>query len=225
VSDAEFEDGYPLAVRWLSTPFWTPVTVARRAAGLLGGGPHKRILDIGAGPGKFCVVGALTTGASFVGVEHRAPLAVVARATAERFGASNARFIHGVFDALDPADYDGIYLFNPFEENLWDWTSHVDQSVQLSQRRFWADLAAAETFLARARSGTRVVTYHGFGSEPPNTYRLLLRERHGSGELELWEQTDGVQRNTERRDRQLAHEAERFFSSDGAGAATGGRRE
>lgn len=113
--------------------------------------------------------------------------------TADRYGAERADFVHGVFDDLDPADFDGMYLFNPFEENLWDPTSHVDQSVPLSERRFRTELEAVDRFLARARPGTKVATYHGFGAEPPLTYKLVLRERCGSGYVDVWEQTDRIQ--------------------------------
>ena len=40
---------------------WTPVHVARRAAQFLVTGPETRVLDVGSGPGKFCLVGALAT--------------------------------------------------------------------------------------------------------------------------------------------------------------------
>jgi len=54
-----------------------------------------------------------------------------------------------------------------------------------------ADVLAAEQLLGRARVGTRVVTYHGFGGVMPDSYRLALRERCYSGLLELWVKTGG----------------------------------
>jgi hypothetical protein len=40
--------------------------------------------------------------------------------------------------------------------------------------------------LHRARRGTRVVTYHGFGGDLPPSYRLELEEEAGTERIELW---------------------------------------
>ena len=48
--------------------------------------------------------------------------------------------------------------------------------------------------LAQARSGTRVVTYHGFGAEPPEGYVLKADEACGSDRLQLWVKAYSVQR-------------------------------
>jgi SAM-dependent methyltransferase len=159
IDDADFDGVYPMQTRAVSSTFWTPIRVASRAAQLLVRDASTRVLDVGSGAGKFCIVGAATTGAQFVGVEHRAHLVETARAAAACVGVANARFIHGTFDAVDVASYDAVYLFNPFEENVWDRRSCIDETVELSCERFLADVERAERLLADARPGTRVVTY------------------------------------------------------------------
>lgn len=186
VIDSVFDDVYPIDVRAVSSSFWTPVSVALRAAELLVSGKRDRILDVGSGVGKFCIVGAASTRASFVGVEQRARFVRVAEDARRQVGARSARFIKGSFDAVDIADFDGIYFFNPFEENLWGADTRLDASVELSERRYHADIEAAKGMLERARIGTRVVTYHGFGGDMPPSYELALSEKQHTDKLDLW---------------------------------------
>lgn len=186
VIDSVFDDVYPIDVRAVSSSFWTPVSVALRAAELLVSGKKDRILDVGSGVGKFCIVGAASTRASFVGIEQRARFVRVAEDARRQVGARSARFIQGSFDAVDIADFDGVYFFNPFEENLWGADTRLDASVELSERRYHADIEAAKGMLERARAGTRVVTYHGFGGDMPPSYELALSEKQHTDKLDLW---------------------------------------
>lgn len=186
VSDLDFDDVFPLAARMVSYWFWTPVAVALRAAGLLARAPCRRVLDVGSGVGKFCIVGAAATGVTFVGVEHREHLVRAARQAARLVGIASAEFVHGTIDAVDVVDFDAIYLFNPFEENLWHRELRLDDEVELSARRFAADVARVQRMLERARLGTRVVTFWGFGGQMPAGYWQVLRERTRCGDLDLW---------------------------------------
>jgi predicted RNA methylase len=190
VSDREFDRLYPIHVRELSRAFWTPVRVAQRATELLAPSPTRRVLDVGSGVGKLCVVGAALTGAEMTGVEHRADLVGVARGVAERLQVP-ARFVVGGLSAVDWREFEAFYFFNPFFENVHR-DNHIDENVELSARRFEADLSAAFTALAGARAGTRVVTYHGFGASMPPTYRLIAQEPAGTDTLKLWLQTEEI---------------------------------
>jgi SAM-dependent methyltransferase len=189
VSDRAFDAVYPPPLRKLSSTFWTPVAVAQRAVTLLvrDAGAHARVLDVGSGAGKLCLIGSIATGASFVGLERREHLVRAAERAAERLGAETCRFAHAQFETADVASFDAIYLFNPFEENLWRPSDRIDTTVELSVERYPQEVARAEVMLARARAGTRVVTYHGFGAPMPDDYALEHREPHRSGGcLELW---------------------------------------
>ena len=188
--DREFDDVFPLVVRRVSRMHWTPVEVAIRAAQLLGSRPGANILDIGAGAGKFCIVAAATVGARVRGVEHRRQLVDVARAAASRVGV-DVDFVHGTLENEDASEVDGVYLFNPFAENISCPHDCLDRTVELSLDRFWRDVATTERFLRRARSGMRVVTYCGFGGSMPEDYVLAHREQH-SATLELWIKRDRV---------------------------------
>lgn len=187
VEDRVFDDLYPLVFRRASRMHWTPVATAMRAATLLAACPDARILDVGSGVGKFCIVAAASTGASVTGVEQRGHLVDAATRAAARVGV-DVGFRRGGFTSCDPADYDGIYLFNPFAENVCSSSSCIDATVELNEARFVRDVADAEDFLRSARVGMRVVTYCGFGGEMPPGYVRILREWR-SGALELWVKT------------------------------------
>jgi hypothetical protein len=187
VSDDEFDGIYPDWVRKVSESHWTPIEVARRAAELLAVGPHVKILDVGSGAGKFCVVAASVTDGTFVGVEQRGKLVEIARQAAQRCGTPRARFLHNNAMSVDWSEFDGFYLFNPFYEFIARSLTPIEEPVVLSRERYTEYVVATAVKLFTARVGARVVTYHGFGGPMPIGYRRLLREPVGSQYLELWE--------------------------------------
>lgn len=195
VADTVFDDIFPLHARRASSLHWTPVEIAVRAATLLAEKPGAVILDIGAGIGKFCIVAAATVDAEVRGVEHRPHLVDVGRSAAEKLGVT-IRLDEGTLADEDPLLVDGVYLFNPFAENLCAREDRLDETVELSEARFWRDVRETERFLRDARPGTRLVTYCGSGGGIPDDYRRAVRERRG-GTLELWIKTVGYSRERE----------------------------
>lgn len=187
VVDRVFDDIFPYELRRASSVHWTPVEVAMRAAQLLvRKGAKSTILDIGSGIGKFCIIAAASSAKARVrGIEHRARFVQVARDAANKLGV-DVDFVHGTLENEDASAVDGIYMFNPFAENLCDRQDWLDDSVELNESRFCRDVAITERFLRDARSGTRVVTYCGFGGKMPDEYSLVLRESR-AGRFELWE--------------------------------------
>jgi len=185
VTDFRFDQIYPPPVRKLSENHWTPIEVAIRAAELLVGNHKTRVLDIGSGCGKFCTIAALTSPGQFIGVEHRAHLAELAKDTAQKLGASNASFIQGNMADLDWSFFDSFYMFNPFYENKAA-IIRIDDTVTMGLKKYNNYIEIVRAKLRAARSGSRVVTYHGFGGDMPACYRLLKREPIGVSSLELW---------------------------------------
>lgn len=186
VPDETFDEVFPEAVKHVSEVHWTPVEVAFRAARLLAPTRTARILDVGAGAGKFCLVAAAATGADVHGVERSPYLASVAREAARRMGlAIDVR--ETSFESEDPASFDGIYLFNPFTESLCVPGAVV--AFEHEARRSRSDVRRAEKFLRGARVGARVATFCGFGGPMPNRYERVVREQRGGGVLEIWTKT------------------------------------
>lgn len=187
VSDRAFDDLYPLQVRHASRSHWTPVEVALRASELLAGRPGASILDVGSGVGKFCLVAAASADARVRGLEHRGYLVDIARRAATMLDV-DVRFECGALDSSDASGVDGVYLFNPFGENLCPTRDQIDGAVELSEARYARDVAATIELLQSLRVGARVVTYCGFGGRMPQGYARLLREQF-DGALELWTKT------------------------------------
>jgi len=187
VDDRVFDDVYPLHIRRASSIHWTPVEVAVRAAKLLAIEPGARLLDIGSGVGKFCIVAAAACDARVRGIEHRPHLVEIAEHAAAKVGV-DVTFTTGTFSPADAEGVDGIYLFNPFAENLCASSDSIDVTVERSLARFERDIGLVEQLFREARVGTRVVTYCGFGGQLPAGYTLATRERC-AGMIELWVKT------------------------------------
>jgi tRNA A58 N-methylase Trm61 len=186
LEDNRFDLVYPPEIRELSHVHWTPVMVARKAADFLVSEPGTRVLDIGCGAGKFCIVGALTTAGQFTGVEQRKRLSDLARTTIEQANIPNAEIIHGNVAEIDFSNFDAFYLFNPFQENL-QTTLKIDASVNLSDALYEKYTEHVARQLAIAPLGTRVVTYCGACEEVPLGFECL--ESSLDCGLKFWEKT------------------------------------
>ena len=185
VWNAQFDRILPFHWRRLSIMHWTPVHVARRAAQLLVTGPETRVLDVGSGTGKFCLVAALATLGHFTGVEQRAYLVEFSRSFAYTYAIPRVCFLRANARDLDWSCYNAFYFYNPFYENL-DPDKKIDKHVELSLSLNDQYIRMAQERLAEAPSGTRVVTFHGMGGEMPDGYERVLQEFQDTGFLELW---------------------------------------
>jgi SAM-dependent methyltransferase len=189
LGEDDFDFVFPQAIRWYSSHFWTPVEVAEAAAAFLAPDPSVRVLDVGSGAGKFCIVGAATTGARFSGIEQRPHLVAVAKQASHALRVPRAEFTVGTIEGVNWSSYDAFYFFNPFEENIFQEQGCFDRTVVLSEERFWRDVGFMERVLARAALGTRIATFHGFGGRIPRSYDLVDQKYYDRGILRLWRKT------------------------------------
>jgi predicted RNA methylase len=183
VSDAEFDLVFPEELRDRSYMHWTPVEVALRAAALLAPTPDIRVLDVGAGAGKMCVIGALATGAMWWGVEQDQTLVAAANHAAWALDIGRrTRFVQGDGSRLAWDEFDALYFFNPFGTLMLA----PEASPFVRYATVHSTVRRIEQQLARTRIGTRVVTYHGFGGKLPACFALVSREPAGGDALALW---------------------------------------
>lgn len=147
----------------------------------------RRVLDVGAGPGKFCVVGAACApNLQFVGVEQRPHLVAVAERLAREVRTPNATFCLGDVTRTSWSDFDALYVFNSFAENIFSAVDWFDDTVELSRVRYVADVLVVAHKLAELPEGTFLLTYHGLGGPIPDAYRHLHVESAGTGWLHVW---------------------------------------
>jgi SAM-dependent methyltransferase len=183
IEDEKFDQIYSDRIRKLSPLQWTPVRVAAETARLLVTVPGTRVLDIGCGPGKFCLVAAALTEGHFTGIEQRADLATAARRAATTLQAANVEIIHGNVTEIAFPDYDAFYLYNPFEENMARGHK-IDSAVPLSPVLFKRYNSYVASNLGSMPIGTRVVTYAGYADEIPACYQC--ESAFFRNELKLW---------------------------------------
>jgi SAM-dependent methyltransferase len=182
--DARFDRVYPEPIRLLSRVFWTPISVARQAAGFLVTRPGTRVLDIGCGPGKFCIAAALASPGHFTGIEQRRRLCEVAWRVLRHAGIPNAEIFHGDMGGLRFDDFEAFYLFNPFAEYL-EPEGRIDRSIGESDGHYDEFVRTVSDRLSARPTGTRVATYCGICEEIPPSYDCV-----GSsvdGKLRFWE--------------------------------------
>jgi SAM-dependent methyltransferase len=191
VTDTDFDACIPNDLGQLSSQFWTPLAVVMRAAQWIEELGIRTVVDIGSGAGKFCVAAALVGRARYIGIEQRPHLVEAARSLACAFGVEDRVSFHvGVLGEHDIPDADAYYFYNPFGENLFGGIDKIDGEVELSTRRYFSDVGAAETLLARAPVGTALLTYNGFGGKIPRAYESVRLDRTVPNVLRMWRKVD-----------------------------------
>lgn len=170
VSDARFDRLLPPSLQRLARLHFTPVAVAARAAAWLTAGGAAEVADLGAGVGKFCLVGAATTPARFTGIEVRTGLVQVARDLARRLGLPRAQFVQGDLRRVPLGRYQAFYLYDPFSESAAEEDERLDPWVPTSDRA--ADVATLLARLDEAPPGTRLAMFCGLGGQEPAGWRL-----------------------------------------------------
>lgn len=185
LADDEFDMVYSPSTRNMSSTHWTPVAVARRAAKLLSDGQTSTILDVGSGAGKFCLVGALTTNNTFVGVEQKLNLVNESSRIGRLAEINSASFVHANMSEIDWSRFDGFYLFNPFLEHFVN-SKGSKKDLAMGWQTYTNYVEEVEGKLKCLRSGVRVVLYNGFGGKMPNQYVMLVNETWHDNALQLW---------------------------------------
>lgn len=183
VGDQLFNTIYPLRIKRHSIRHWTPVEVAKLAADYLVDRPGKKILDIGSGAGKFCLVGAASTKGRFYGVEQREGLVKLSQELARIHDMDNVDFIHSNITQISFADYDAFYFYNPFYENI-DSSLSIDNKIATDEKLYFIYSEYVEDQLKRTPVGTRLVTYWSTFIEIPEGFDLEFTAYNGK--LNFW---------------------------------------
>jgi SAM-dependent methyltransferase len=184
VTDDEFDDIYPDEIQYLSKRHFTPIKIAKMAAEYLAETPKTRILDIGSGVGKFCMIGCCHTEAHFTGVEQRENLHQLSKEIAEEYELNNVDFIHSNIMDIDFSAFDAFYFFNAFFENILQDDS-IDKELELNKELFFKYSIYVRKQLGKMPLGTKLVTYFAYSEEIPLHYKVV--SVHLEGKLKMWE--------------------------------------
>lgn len=172
-SNADFDSIYPERIQRLSKRHWTPLGVAKKAAQFLAANPGDKILDIGSGVGKFCLVGGFFCPRQhFYGIEQRLELVEHATTAQLLTGVTNVTFMHGDFTRLDVTPYNHFYFYNSFYEHLVESDDRIDDEVDYSEGMYNYNAHALYQAFNSKPPGTRVVTFHSLLDEMPPGYQL-----------------------------------------------------
>ncbi len=172
VSDEDFNALYPPEMKVIADFHFTPIDVARVAATFLAHESGKKVLDIGSGAGKFCMIGAATTEGHFTGIEQRIELHDLAQSLAEKYHWPRVSFQHGNMLDIPFRSFDGIYYFNSFFEHLTP-DDAIDDSITFSRTRHAKYVLYVKQQLALMPVGTRLVTFFSYANMIPWTYESV----------------------------------------------------
>jgi len=100
-------------------------------------------------------------------------------------------FIDGALGHVATPVADAYYLYNPFGRYTFGSKGDLDTNVEFSDERCARDVAAVEDLLQRARVGTCLLTYNGFGGRVPASYRQIRVDRTMPAVLRLWRKEGG----------------------------------
>lgn len=190
VRDVEFDALFSNKAKALSAIHWTPVEVAQKAARFFSSKKATKILDVGSGVGKFCVVAAATCpDLEFTGVEQRRTLVAMSRFVAKALGLQNVTFVQRDATKIDWEPFDGFYFYNPFYEHVAHEDYRIDHDVKTSQKSFDQYLTTTQERLTQMPKGTLVVTYNGIGGPMPSSFRCLHSEKIKHSVLSFWKKT------------------------------------
>ena len=182
-----FDARLPISFQKLSEIHWTPIAVVVKATKWLGVNSETKILDIGSGVGKFCIIGASISEAHFTGIELRNNLVDEANKIKTDLSLNNISFINQNITTISFKEYDAFYFYNPFCEHtaIADW---IDDKTDLSLKKLAEYEKHIYLELAKKEKGTRVVTYLSPNFTLPNTY--FAKEILENGDLVFWEKIE-----------------------------------
>ena len=141
-------------------------------------------MDIGSGAGKFCLAAAYYQPESFFfGVEQRPELVDCSYEAKFYMKLTNVNFLCANITQIDFKKFDNFYFYNAFFENI-ETDNAIDDAIATSYSLYAYYTRYLYSQLERRPSGTRLVTFHSFGTEVPHSSQLA--DISNEGFLKMW---------------------------------------
>lgn len=181
--DVAFDHALKKSVQGHSYVHWTPIEVIRTAVDWLGTESTNRILDIGSGVGKFCLIGAMNSRAQFTGVETRKKLVDQANSLKKELKLTTVDFIHSDIRQIDFSQFSSFYFYNPFCEHI-ALSGSIDDQISFDEDTYYMYQAFVEEKLKNMPRGTKVVSY--CSPDLDISMEFDLHDMYFDGLLQLW---------------------------------------
>ena len=169
--------------RKLSATFWTPEEVVQTAIDWLKLDAESKVLDIGSGVGKFCLLAAEKSEANFTGIEIRKHLVEEAKRLQDILQINNCKFIHSDIKEIDFQQFNTFFYYNSFCEHL-AINEIIDSTIELKeslQRRYEDFLFQQFENLA---PDSKIITYFSGNLALPSNFELIKLNKDNT--LALW---------------------------------------
>jgi hypothetical protein len=171
IDDAEFDALYPKSFLEISDRHFSSIYVCQLVSKFLSEQKKAKILDIGSGAGKFCLIGALANeNNNFTGIEYRATLHQEAVGLKNQFQLTNCQFLNGNILDYQLQDFNAFYMFNPFLEQK-DKSAIIAMDFNHENEIDYLDYVLAK--LENLPSDTRLATYYIDKKLIPKSFSLI----------------------------------------------------
>ena len=182
-NDTAFDNALKKSVQGHSYIHWTPIEVIQTAVEWLGTKSENRILDIGSGVGKFCIIGAMNSRAHFTGVETRKNLVDEAFVLKKELKLSNVDFIHSDIKEIDFKNFTSFYFYNKFCENM-AISGSIDDQIKFDEEAYYFYQDFVVDQLKKTPKGTKLVMY--CSPDLDISIDFDLKDMYFEGLLQLW---------------------------------------
>ena len=169
-----------------SNVHWSKSTIIEKSVFYLKKNEVEKVLDIGSGIGKFCILGTKLSNISFTGVELRENLFNESQSIKKKHCLSNVHFIHDDIKNIDFSSFDAFYYYNPFCEHLAT-ADIIDDNHELSEERYYEYEEIVLGKLNNLSIGTIMILHNSKSFTLSEDY--TLEEIHFDGELTFWKKT------------------------------------
>ena len=186
IKDEDFDAIYPEYLLPMAAFHFTPIEVAKTSAEFLVNQPGTKVMDIGAGAGKFCMLGSIYTQGHFTGIEQSSELCKLSIRLSRQYQLSNLDFICCNITEVFFKSYDAFYFFNAFYENI-DQSDRLDTSIEPDRRLYEKYSAYVREELDSLPIGTRLATYFSYLEEIPESYEIV--SKGFEDKLLMWQKT------------------------------------
>lgn len=172
VLDESFDNLLSPAFQKVADQQYTSIFIAQKAAAFLCELKSAKVLDLGSGTGKFCLIAALEHSNDITGVEFRKSQVEEANALKDKFKVENVHFLCEDMKNIDFELYDSFYIFNPFFEHKVA-QARMDNEIEyaVNSHSLYVDLLYKK--LNSLSSGKRIAAFHVPQAQIPSQFKVV----------------------------------------------------